>query len=186
MEELLTLLPEILQNTYYNLNPFNPNNTEDNYQELFRENLLIKLQKRIESEITVQKSTKNILGEEIYLKNKTERYDLLMNCFNALFELKNVEKLEKIHEYQLLSYLDSSEYKYGVLINFAKSKNFKNCIVHCKIYEKDELVKKTDEFNYTYHRYNYKLIKEFKSQNYLDFIGSYEITETNVINIDSD
>ena len=186
MLELFDLLPEILQTTYFNLNPFNPNNTEDNYQELFRENLLIKLQKRIESEITVQKSAKNILGEEIYLKNKTERYDLLMNCFNALFELKNVEKLEKIHEYQLLSYLDNTGKKYGILINFAKSKNFKNCIVHCKIYEKDELVKKDDEFGHTYTRYNYKLIKDFKSKNYLEFMGEYVINETNVINIDSD
>ena len=41
MEELKNLLPEILQNSYFNLNPFNPNNTEDNYQELFRENLLL-------------------------------------------------------------------------------------------------------------------------------------------------
>jgi len=183
MQELFDLLPEILQTTYFNLNPFNPNNTEDNYQELFRENLFIKLQKRIESEITVQKSAKNILGEEIYLKNKTERYDLLINCFNVLFELKNVEKLEIIHEYQLLSYLDNTGKKYGILINFAKSKNFKNCIVHCKIYEKDELVKKTDNFRVNYAKYNYKLIKEFKSQNYLDFMGPYV---TNVINIDSD
>ena len=186
MEELIKLLPGILQNTYFNLNPFNPNNTEDNYQELLRENLFIKFNQRIESEVTVQKSTRNILGEELYLKNKTERYDLIINCFNALFELKNVEKLEKFHDYQLLSYVDSSDYKYGVLINFAKSKNFKNCIVHCKIYEKDEIVKKDDEFGNTYAKYNYKLIKDFKSQNYLDFMGQYVINETNVINIDSD
>ena len=184
MDELINLLPEILQNSYFNLNPFNPNNTEDNYQELFRENLFLKLQKRISSEITVQKSAKDILGEPLPLKNKTERYDLLMNLFNALFELKNVEKLEKIHDYQLLSYLDGSNYKYGVLINFAKSKNFKNCIVHCKIYEKDELVEKTDEFGYKYQQHKFKLIKDFKSQNYLDFMGSYEITDTNVINIE--
>ena len=184
MDELINLLPETLQNSYFNLNPFNPNNTEDNYQELFRENLFLKLHKRISSEITVQKSAKDILGEPLPLKNKTERYDLLMNLFNALFELKNVEKLEKIHDYQLLSYLDGSDYKYGVLINFAKSKNFKNCIVHCKIYEKDELVEKTDEFGYKYQQHKFKLIKEFKSQNYLEFMGEYEITDTNVINIE--
>lgn len=47
MKELLIILPEILQITYFNfnLNLFNPNNTEGNYQELLRENLLIKLQK---------------------------------------------------------------------------------------------------------------------------------------------
>tara|TARA_B100000035_G_C20838643_1_gene481997 strand:+ start:81 stop:632 length:552 start_codon:yes stop_codon:yes gene_type:complete len=182
MDELINNLPEILQPSYFRVNPLNPNNTEDNYQEVFRENLTIKLNKRIGSEITVQKSAKDILGEEIPLKNKTERYDLTMD--NILFELKNVEKLEKIHDYQLLSYLDGSDYKYGVLINFAKSKNFKNCIVHCKIYEKDELVEKTDEFGYKYQQHKFKLIKEFKSQNYLEFMGEYEITDTNVINIE--
>ena len=184
MEELINILPEILQNSYFNLNPLNPNNTEDNYQELFRENLFLKFQKRIGSEITVQKSAKDILGEPLPLKNKTERYDLLMNIFNALFELKNVEKLEKVHEYQLLSYLDSSDFKYGVLINFAKSKNFKNCIVHCKIYEKGDLVENTDIYGHKYSRYNFILRKEFKSQNYLDFMGPYEISDTNVINIE--
>ena len=184
MEELINILPEILQKTFYDLNPYNPNNTEDSYQELLRENLSIRLQKRIGSEITVQKKTKDILGEPLPLKNKSERYDLVANYLNALFELKNVEKLEKIHDYQLLSYLDGSDYKYGVLINFAKSKNFKNCIVHCKIYEKDELVEKTDEFGYKYQQHKFKLIKEFKSQNYLEFMGEYEITDTNVINIE--
>ena len=153
MDELINILPEILQPSYFRVNPLNPNNTEDNYQEVLRENLTIKLNKRIGSEITVQKSAKDILDEEIPLKNKTERYDLTMD--NILFELKNVEKLEKIHDYQLLSYLDGSDYNYGVLINFAKSKNFKNCIVHCKIYEKDELVEKTDEFGYKYQQHKF-------------------------------
>ena len=56
MDELINLLPETLQNSYFNLNPFNPNNTEDNYQELFRENLFLKLHKRISSEIIVWKN----------------------------------------------------------------------------------------------------------------------------------
>ena len=43
-------------------------------------------------------------------KNKTES---MTNNYNILFELKNVEKLEKIHDYQLLSYLDGSNAKYG-------------------------------------------------------------------------
>ena len=43
MEQFLELLPEILQNTYFELNPFNPNNSEEHYQELLRENLFIKL-----------------------------------------------------------------------------------------------------------------------------------------------
>lgn len=182
MEKLILTLDQILQPTYFLVNPLNPNNTEDNYQEVLRENIYLTLKKRIGSEITVQKRAKDILGEEIPLKNKTERYDLTMD--NILFELKNVEKLEKIHDYQLLSYLDCSDYKYGVLINFAKSKNFKNCIVHCKIYEKYELVEKTDEFGYKYQQHKFKLIHEFKSKNYLDFMGDYVINETNVINIE--
>ena len=84
INKLIDVLEEHLQVTYFELNPYNPNNTEDNYQELLRENLNITFKSRIESEETVQKKTKNILGEGISLKNKTERYDLLMELFNFL------------------------------------------------------------------------------------------------------
>ena len=93
MEKLILTLDQILQPTYFRVNPFNPNNTEDNYQEVLRQNISLIVKRQIGSEITVQKSAKDILGEEIPLKNKTERYDLTMD--NILFELKNVEKLEK-------------------------------------------------------------------------------------------
>ena len=31
-ETLINLLPEVIQTTYFHLNPLNPNNTEDNFQ----------------------------------------------------------------------------------------------------------------------------------------------------------
>ena len=182
INKLLDVLEEHLQVTYFELNPYNPNNTEDNYQELLRENLNITFKSRIESEETVQKKTKNILGEGISLKNKTERYDLLMELFDVIFELKAVEKLEKQHENQLFNYLDNSKYKYGILVNFTKSKNMKNTYVHCKIFEKVKMIKHFDKFNRSYSNYSYKCIKEFKTQSYYELFSEYVIDE-NVIEI---
>ena len=45
------------------------------------------------------------------------RIDLLVED-QIILELKSVEKLEPIHEAQVLSYLRLSEYKIGLLINF--------------------------------------------------------------------
>jgi len=45
------------------------------------------------------------------------RIDLLVED-QIILELKSVEKLEPIHEAQLLSYLKLSGYKIGLLINF--------------------------------------------------------------------
>ena len=182
INKLIDVLEELLQSTYFESNPYNPNNTEDNYQELLRENLNITFKSRIESEETVQKKTKNILGEGISLKNKTERYDLLMELFDVIFELKAVEKLDKLHENQLFNYLDNSKYKYGILVNFAKTKNMKNTFVHCKIFEKVKLIKKVDKFNRSYSNYRYKCIEEFKTQSYYEIMGEYVIDE-NVIEI---
>lgn len=69
MENLFNDLPKILQNTYMNLNPLNPENSEENYQELLRENLTS--YGRIDSEITSQRYVNNINNEKIFLKNKT-------------------------------------------------------------------------------------------------------------------
>ena len=80
---LLEPLEEILQNTYFNLAPYNPNNTESYFQELLMDNLTVKLKQRIESEISLQKYVKNIVGENIGLKNKTSRYDLFIRVFNV-------------------------------------------------------------------------------------------------------
>ena len=71
-------LEEIVQTSYFGVNPYNPNNSEDNYQELFRHNIRERLNLRVESEYTCQKNGIDINGEEISLKNKTERYDLLI------------------------------------------------------------------------------------------------------------
>ena len=182
INKLMEVLEEHLQVTYFELNPYNPNNTEDNYQELLRENLNITFKSRIESEETVQKKTKNILGEGISLKNKTERYDLLMELFDVIFELKAVEKLEKPHENQLFNYLDNSKYKYGILVNFTKTKNMKNTFVHCKVFEKVKMIKHFDKFKRSYTNYRYKCIEEFKTQSYYELFSEYVIDE-NVIEI---
>jgi len=39
-----------------------------------------------------------------------------------IIELKAVEKLQKIHEAQLLNYLKATEYKIGLLVNFTHPK----------------------------------------------------------------
>ena len=182
IQEILNLLPEIVQSTYFSLNPYNPNNTEDNYQELLRENLNIKFNRRIDSEVTYQKSSKDILGDEICLKNKTERIDLLMKSFSIIFELKNVEKLDKSHENQLLNYMNNTEYEYGILINFAKSKNLKNCVAHYKIYKKNKKITKEDKFGNHYSMFTFEFKDEFISENYNDLMGEY-IQVDNVIQI---
>ena len=182
IQELINILPEIVQSTYFSLNPYNPNNSEDNYQELFRENLTIKFNKRVDSEITNQKSTRDILGDEICLKNKTERLDLLMKSFSVIFELKNVEKLDKSHENQLLNYMNNSNYNYGILLNFSKSKNLKNCVASYKIYKKDIKITKEDKFGNFYSMFTFKCIGEHTSENYFDLMGDY-IQEDNVIQI---
>jgi GxxExxY protein len=45
------------------------------------------------------------------------RLDLLV-ADRVIVELKSIEKIEPIHEAQLLSYLKLSQYKVGLLINF--------------------------------------------------------------------
>ena len=161
-------LLEIIQVTYFRLNPLNPNNTEDNYQELLRENLFLKLGLRVYSEISYQKGCLNILGEDVLLKNKTERLDLVLKDLDCIMELKCVEKLEKVHENQLLSYLNNLDYKYGILINFGKCKNMKNCMSHCKIYERGDRVLKVDKYGVEYNIRDMRLIKEMFTENYND------------------
>jgi len=176
---LLEPLEEILQNTYFNLAPYNPNNTESYFQELLMDNLTVKLKQRIESEISLQKYVKNIVGENIGLKNKTSRYDLFIRVFSVVFELKNVGDLDITNTQQLLHYLNNSDFKYGILVNFTKSgKNIKNTYVHCKVYEKCELVTKNDKFNTSYSHYKYKCIKDFKTQTYYEVMGDNLIDES--------
>ena len=173
MDHLLQRIPEILQNTYFNLNPLNPNVTEDNYQELLRENLSLILNERIHSEISVQKSTHNIFGDIVLLKNKSERYDLTIPSLKVLIELKNLVELDEYCQHQLLHYLDHSNYTYGFLVNFAKPNKKQDYKVTCKIYLKGPEVTNTDIHGYTYKRYSYTLISEFQSENYMEVMGNY-------------
>ena len=178
MEEFLQRLPEILQNTYFSLNPLNPNNTEDNYQELLRENIEKILGVRVNSEITSQKTAKNIFNDTVSLKNKSERYDLTIDSLETLLELKNLVEIDEYCIHQLLHYLDTTDYKYGILVNFAKSNKKKDYCVTCRIYMKGELKVHTDRYGYTYHRYQYILIDTTTSDNYYDLVGSYIDTDT--------
>lgn len=166
--EISDKLLEIIQVTYFRLNPLNPNNTEDNYQELLRENIYLGLGLRVSSEVSYQRDCLNILGEEVLLKNKTERLDLVIKGLDSILELKCVEKLEKVHENQLLSYLNNLDYKYGVLINFAKSKSMRFIVGHCKIYERGLEVLKRDKYGVEYKVKGLRLIKEMFTENYND------------------
>ena len=47
--------------------------------------------------------------------------DIVVND-QIILELKAVDTLQKIHEAQLLNYLKATEFKYGLLINFAYPK----------------------------------------------------------------
>ena len=168
---LFEKLEEILQASYFGLNPYNPNNSEDKYQELFRHNIREELNLRVDSEYTYQKDAFDINNEEISLKNRTDRYDLLIKKLSVLFELKSVEKFDSSHDQQLFHYLDTSEYKYGILINFTKSKDLQKSFVYCKIYEKKDKNTNKDKFNREYSNYKYELINEFKTQSYYELMG---------------
>jgi len=173
MDSLFQRLPEIVQNTYFNLNPLNPNVTEDNYQEVLRENLERILNERVDSELSVQKSTKNIFGDIIHLKNKSERYDLVIESLGVLLELKNLVELDEYCHHQLFNYLDHSDHTYGILINFAKPNKKHIYRATYKIYKKGDRLTKTDQYGYTYQRYDYTLISEYTSENYLEIMGNY-------------
>jgi len=179
-------LEEIIQISYFGLDPYNPNNSEDNYQELFRHNIRERLNMRVESEYTYQKNGIDINGEEISLKNKTERYDLLIKKLSIIIELKAVEKFESINLQQLFHYLDTSDYKYGILINFTKSKDIKKSYARCKIFEKKNKFTKKDKFNCEYSHYKYELINEFKTQSYYELMGDNVISTVSNNNNSSD
>ena len=183
--DLFDNLEELVQTSYFGLNPYNPNNSEDNYQELLRHNIREKLNFRVESEYTYQKNGNDINGEEISLKNKTERYDLLIKKLSIILELKAVEKFESINLQQLFHYLDTSDYKYGILINFTKSKDIKKSYARCKIFEKKNKFTGIDKFNNKYSHYKYELIKEFKTQSYYELMGNNLISTESKNDINS-
>ena len=167
--DLSEKLLEIIQVTYFSLDPLNPNNTEDNYQELLRENIYLKLGYSVYSEVSYQRYSLNILGLEFSLKNRTERLDLVIKGLDSILELKCVESLGKVHENQLQSYLNSlNSYKYGILVNFGKSKNMLNCVGHIKIYERLEGVEIVDKYGVRYKVGGMRLIKEMRTENYYE------------------
>ena len=169
--EFLEVLGEIVQKTYFRLNPLNPTNSEDNYQELLRENLNLRLGLRVDSEISYQKGCLNILGDNILLKNRTERLDLVIRGLDCIMEIKCVDKLELVHENQLLSYLNNLDYKYGILINFGKSKSMRRCVGHCKVYERYENIIKKDKYGEEYKVWKYKLLREIYTEDYNELLG---------------
>ena len=176
MDDFLTQLPSVLQSTYFWLNPLNPTNTEDNYQELLRINLE-RLHYAVDSEVSVQKTTRDIHKNIVKLKNKTERYDLTLDPLSILMELKNLVDLDDYCVHQMLGYLDHSAFTYGILINFAKSNKKNDYRCSFKVYKKNTPLVATDQFGHNYTRYSYTLIREFSGDNYMDLFPTIVSTE---------
>ena len=175
IHEFINKFTEILQKTYFSLNPLNPNNTEDNFQELLRHNIIKVFNCNVDSEVTFQRTVVDINGDEINLKNKTERYDLIVNMFDLLMELKAVEKLDESHTNQLLTYMNNSDYKYGAIINFRKGKSCKQLIAEAKFYEKiDEDSCKEDIYGNKYRIQKFRLINgDIKTEDFKVVTGCY-------------
>jgi len=175
-DTLISLLPEVVQTTYFQLNPLNPNNTEDNYQELLRINLE-RLSYHVYSEVSVQKETLDIYGGRVKLKNKTERYDLVLDPQETLIELKNLVDIDDYSVHQMLSYMDHSTYRYGVLINFGKANKKHEYRCSFRVYKKGSPLCFNDSFGTTYKRYTYTKTHEFRSENYWDLVSSGLVTD---------
>ena len=170
-------LKKILQSTYFALNPLNPKNCEDYYQEVFRENLKIITGMRVDSEITNQRDAHNINCELVRLKNKTERYDLICEDLDTLFELKQSGGISDEYRNQMFNYLDKSKYKYGVVVNFMKLNN-KKCdnkklCAQYEVYEKSHVKEIKDMYGEYYAIYKYKMIDSFCTEDYLELMGGY-------------
>jgi len=170
-------LKKILQSTYFALNPLNPKNCEDYYQEVFRENLKIITGMRVDSEITNQRDTHNINGELVRLKNKTERYDLICDDLDTLFELKQSGGISDEYRNQMFNYLDKSKYKYGIVVNFMKLNNKKGdnkkLCAQYEVYEKSHVKEIKDMYGEYYAIYKYKMIDSFCTEDYLELMGGY-------------
>ena len=165
-------LKKILQCTYFALNPLNPKICENYYQEVFRENLKMNTGLRVDSEITNQRDTHNMYGDLIRLKNKTERYDLICEDLETLFELKHSSGISDEYRNQMFNYLDKSKYKYGIVVNFMKFNNNKLCAQY-EVYEKSHIKEIKDMFGDYYAIYKYKMIDSFCTEDYLKLMGGY-------------
>ena len=168
---LFASLPRILQKTYFSLNPLNPNNTEDNYQELLRKNLEIKGFK-VSSEVSVQKTTIDMDDDVVKLKNKSERHDLTIDNLSVVMELKNLVDLDESCVNQLLHYMEQSNYLYGILINFAKYNKKREYRYSYRIYKRDGETSFTDSHGDVYVRGQFTMIHEGIGENYGELLGS--------------
>jgi len=75
---------------------------------------LVKREIKSESQVPIKVKYKGVEVGDYYADIVVENLVIL--------ELKTVEKLQKIHEAQLLNYLKASEYKIGLLVNFTYPK----------------------------------------------------------------
>jgi hypothetical protein len=173
IEKFIDELKKIVQSTYFSLNPLNPCNTEDYYQELLKVNLELITKSRVDSEITYQRTTSDLNGEIFKLKNKTERHDLILEMYDILFELKCLSSPIKDEcRNQMFSYLDKQKYQYGIIINFMKF-NKTRLVAEVEVYQKKNEYENKDMFGNYYARYDYTLIDSFKTEDYNEIIGSY-------------
>lgn len=184
----------VVLNTYYSLNPNFCGNDESTFQLLLQENIRLVYGIRADSEYSVNRHVKNILGENIAMNNRTTRFDLMIrpDPYNIIMELKAVDKLKEEHIQQLINYMETvtydgnSPFKTGVLINFGR--NIKNLCVHIMVFSKtEEYVEGVDRFGMKYKHHRYKKINEFISEKYDEVMGSCIIDENeneNVINIE--
>lgn len=173
MDEFISKLQQLLQVTYFKMYPTNPNHTEDGFQELLRHNITKIFKYNVDSESTNQKIVKDINDHEIHLKNKTERYDLLIRDLELIMELKAVEKIDDSHVNQLLSYMNNTSYKYGILINFRKGKSCKQLLAEARIYEKKELKLCNDKYGHTYQKYDFVETKRIETEDFKEVVGDF-------------
>jgi|TARA_B110001469_G_scaffold125257_1_gene140344 GxxExxY protein len=165
ISECLIQLPRVIQNTYFQLNPRNPTNSEDHFQELLRHNLSL-LGYRVASEISYQKVALDLNGEPLQLKNKTERFDLTIDSLKLLFELKHTTDLEESACHQLWNYMDHSDYEYGIVINFPKPNKKLKYRTQTRVFHKQSSEPFTDSYGFTYTRNTYPLMESYESQDY--------------------
>jgi hypothetical protein len=171
---IINTLLNIVTHTYFSLNPYNLNNTEDNYQDLLKKNLELE-GITVYSEYSKQKISLDKSGNNYPFSNKTERIDLFLPEFNLLLELKNLTDFKDECLGQITSYMDNDEtINYGLLINFAKPKKVdkvKELKSTIKVFERNQLKQFTDYYGNIYKKWNYKEILEYKTENYCELFG---------------
>ena len=86
-------------------------------EKVYENALLIELRERgleAENQVSIKVNYKSeIVGEYIA--------DIIVNGL-VILEIKAIEALQKVHEAQLLNYLNATDYKIGLLVNFTHPK----------------------------------------------------------------